>query len=118
MGFFDFLTGSDDAERAAEANRAASQDAFNRGQGYLGDYRTSALGSLGEGLTSATGALNTGLSNQVDDINRATSNATQAGSAGIAAYAPLSALGSKYGGATTSLLNALGVNGPGAFNTS
>jgi len=118
MGFFDFLTGSDDAERAAEANRAAAQQGFDRGQGYIGDYRTNALSSLGTGLDQSTDALRTGLGGQLDAYNRALGSATQAGQAGIAAYAPLSALGSKYGGATTSLLNALGVNGPGAFNTS
>jgi hypothetical protein len=118
MGFFDFLSGSDDAERAAEANRAAAQDAYNRSGSLAGTYQTGALGQLGQGLTSATGALNTGLANQLGAYSSALGSATDAGRAGIAAYAPLSALGSKYGGATTSLLNALGVNGPGAFNVS
>lgn len=118
MGFFDFLTGSDEAEQAAAANRAAAEGAYNRAGSLAGQYQTGALGALGEGLTSATGALTTGLGSQLDAYNKALADATGAGRAGVAAYAPLSGLGTKYGAATTSLLNALGVNGPGAFGTS
>lgn len=115
MGLFDFLSGSDDAERAAAANRAAAQDAFARSGNLAGQYQTGALGQLGEGLTRATGALDTGLAGQLGAYNPAIASATGAGQAGVAAYAPLSALGSKYGEATTRLLSALGV-GPNQFD--
>lgn len=118
MGLFDFLSGSDEAEQAAAANRAAAQDAYNRSGNLAGTYQTGALGQLGTGLTSATGALDTGLTNQLGAYNTALTNATGAGQAGIAAYQPLSQLGQQYGTGVTSLLNALGVNGPGAFGTS
>lgn len=115
MGLFDFLSGSDDAERAAAANRAAAQDAFNRSGNLAGTYQTGALGQLGGGLSQATGALGSGLTNQLSALNTGIGGALGAGNAAIGAYAPLSALGSKYGEATTRLLSALGV-GPNQFD--
>lgn len=118
MGLFDFLSGSDEAERAAAANRAAAQDAFNRSGNLAGTYQTGALGQIGQGLTSATGALDTGLTGQLGAYNQALSNVAGPTQAALNAYQPLSNLGAQYGTGVTSLLNALGVNGPGAFGTS
>lgn len=67
----------------------AEKEAAARNRGLLDQYKSGSLGALDSGLSNATGALNNAAS----------------------AYAPLAGLGTKYGGASTMLLDALGVNG-------
>jgi Chaperone of endosialidase len=113
MGWFDFLSGSDEAEQAAAANRAAAQQGYGLTQQAGQKYQTGALSELGTGLTQATGALGTGLGSQVDAYNKAIADATAAGKAGVEAYSPLSNLGANYGRAVNRYYDALGLNGPG-----
>src|SRR4029453_3892651 len=110
---FSFLSGSDEAEEAAAANRAAAQQGYGLTQQAGQKYQTGALSELGTGLTQATGALGTGLTSQVDAYNKAIADATSAGKAGVEAYSPLSNLGANYGRAVTRYYDALGLNGPG-----
>src|SRR3954462_542190 len=116
--FFDTLFGGGAEREAADKNRA-----------LLAQYGTTGNTALDTGLTNSTGALNTGVNNaagflgQNKDIygnlltsgtNTANTGLTnQLGALGQAgqAYAPLSALASKYGGGTDMYLNSLGVNG-------
>src|SRR5262245_24870811 len=93
-------------------NLAAATAAFGQQRDIQNQYQTGALGAIGQGLTSTVGALGTGLTNQLDAYNRALADATRAGTAGVAAYQPLSALGGQYGRAVDLYQNALGVNGP------
>lgn len=108
--FWDAITGSA-GEDAANANRIAAQTAFAQGQNVASQYREGALGELGTGLTQSIGALDTGLAGQLGEYRPAIASATDAGRAGIAAYAPLSALGDTYGTAVKSYLDEL-VGGP------
>jgi hypothetical protein len=105
MGLFDNIFGNKAAEDAAAASRASLAGYSADTRGLYNQYQTSSLGTLGTARDAALGELGP-------------SGALGAGQAAVDAYAPLSALGSKYGAATTRLLNALGVNGPGAFDTS
>lgn len=68
----------------------AEKEAADKNRGLYNDYQSKGQGYLSTGYDTARG-----------DLNNA-----------LGSYAPLSALGSKYGGASTMLLNALGVNGP------
>jgi hypothetical protein len=112
VSLFDFLSGSDEAEQAAAANRAAATAAYGQQQDIQRQYQTGALGAIGQGLTSTVGALGTGLTNQTDAYNRALAASTAAGNAGVAAYSPLSNLGASYGRPVQLYQDALGVNGP------
>lgn len=104
----------------------AERDAANRNRAALGTYATDANGYFDAGLDRSTGAVtgardtaggyldqNNGLwsdyfnrGNQT--LDSGTSRAIDAARQGGAVYDPLL---SKYGGATTMLLNSLGVNG-------
>jgi hypothetical protein len=67
----------------------AEKEAAEKNRALFNDYRTTGTQYVNEGYNTARG-----------DLGNA-----------LGAYAPLSALGGKYGGASTMLLNALGVNG-------
>src|SRR5262249_6579115 len=98
MGFFDNLFGTQAADEAAAQNRAAIQGYQNTAGGQLSDYATGASKDITDALAQASGAVGSGFGSAID------ANALQRG-----AYTNLSNLGSKYGSATTMLLNALGV---------
>src|SRR5262245_45148072 len=111
---FDFLSGSDEAEQAAAANRAAATAAYGQQTDIANQYRGSSLGALGEGLTRSTGALGAGLENQINAYTRGNADAIAAARGGVDAYSPLRDLGVNYGRAVTRYQDALGLNGPGA----
>jgi hypothetical protein len=72
----------------------AEAEAADKNRALYNQYGTQGQGYLDTGLTQSTGALNSG----------------------VGAYAPLSALASKYGAGTDMYMNSLGLNGP-AGNT-
>jgi hypothetical protein len=82
-------SGYNTATGAVDSGYGATQGYYSQGQGYLGQGQN----YLNQGQGNAIGALGTSRD------------------AAIGAYAPLSALGTKYGGATSLALGALGVNG-------
>jgi hypothetical protein len=112
MALFDFLSGSDDAERAAAANRAAALTGFQQSGNVLGQYQAGSLGALGEGLTSSTGALTSNLQAAIDAYKAGTGAATGYGQQAVAAFDPVSALATSYGKPVGTYYDALGVNGP------
>jgi hypothetical protein len=115
MGLFDAFTG-DSAKEAAERNAALYQQYGQQGTNILNQY-----GQQGNQLyqnylaqtqplfqnlqTAGQGYLQTA----ADQAQQALAGGTQQAAG---AYAPLTALGQKYGGATDLYLGALGVNGP------
>jgi hypothetical protein len=117
-GFFDTMFGGGAEREAADKNRAllaqygqtgntALDTGLSQSTGALNTGVNNAAGILGQNrdiygnlLTQGTNTLNTGLNSQLGALG----NAGQA-------YAPLSALASKYGGGTDMYLNSLGVNG-------
>jgi hypothetical protein len=117
-GFFDTLFSGGAEREAADKNRA-----------LLAQYGQTGNTALDAGLSSSTGALNTGVGNAAgilgqnkDIYGNLLASGTNTANAGLsnqlgalgnagAAYAPLSALASKYGGGTDMYLNSLGVNG-------
>jgi hypothetical protein len=112
LGIFDIFT-NDSAQRAADANRQLSLDNANTARGIYSNYGATSLADIGRGTDNAAATINSGVANARADTNSA-----------IGAYAPLSGLGAKYGGATSLYLDALGVNGAagsdrakGAFTT-
>lgn len=113
MGLFDFLSGKDDAEEAAAKNAALYQQYGANANNIYNTYGTQAGGALSGALGQATGALGTGLDQQVGAYQTGLAGALGAGNAAVGAYAPLSALGDKYGTAVNSYYDALGLNGPG-----
>jgi hypothetical protein len=113
MGLFDIFSGSDEAAKAAAQNAALYQQYGQQANNLYGTYGTQATGALGTGLDQATGALGTGLQSTVDALKAGQTGALGAGQAGVAAYTPLSNLGSQYGGAVNAYYDALGLNGPG-----
>lgn len=116
MALFDFLTGADATRDAAAKNLAAAQQGYGLTQGLIGTYQNTAVPAINQGYQTATGDINTGLGN----YNQQFGNAVGAGQAGIAAFAPLSALGSKYGQLTDLYANELmgGPNARSAYQTS
>lgn len=125
MGFLDSLT---DAFTGAPAKEAAAKtQAYLSGvgssnTGVINAGRDNAVGAIQGGAVAGRDALSTGYGAGVDATNAgydAAGNALTGGyNAGnsyydqaAGAYKPLSDLATKYGGATTLGLNALGVNG-------
>jgi hypothetical protein len=82
-------TGTLNSQGALQSGYGQANSALDANKGVYSDYGTIARGALDSGLT-----------NGVNSLNGAN-----------AAYAPLSALGAKYGAATTLGLDSLGVNG-------
>jgi hypothetical protein len=113
MGLFDLFSGKDDAEEAAAKNAALYQQYGQQAGNIYGTYGTQAGGALSGALDQSVGALGSGLTNQIDALRTGTTGALDAGRAGVGAYAPLSALGDRYGTAVNSYYDALGLNGPG-----
>lgn len=105
MGFLDALTGKSQQEAANMARIAAAQGK-KENTGFINTGLDNSLSALGTAQTGATGAVNQGYSDATGFLNNAN-----------AAYAPVSALGEKYGGASTMALNALGVNGQPGMET-
>lgn len=106
MGIFDVFTGN------------AAKDAANSTRDFLNTSRVRGLSDINAGESAATGYLTSGtdaaraaLSAGRTDLGQGTQGALGRLDQAAGAYAPLSALGSKYGAATTLGLNALGVNG-------
>lgn len=124
MGVFDVFTGDSQA-KAAEAQRSylnlvKSQTTPVIEQGY-----GNSLGFINRGANEGRTALGQGYAQGRTDLGAGYSDAQNylTGGAGAAnsylegakgAYIPLSELGTKYGGATSLALNALGVNGADA----
>jgi len=110
MGLFDIFTGAPAKKAAEQAKQAAGQQRSYFDQ--VGGANTAAieggldlsLGALTQGYNTGAGAVGQGYSDASGYLN------SGAGAA-RAAYDPLKALSSKYGGATTMALNSLGVNG-------
>ena len=65
MGLFDFLSGSDEAEEAAAANRAALAQYGGQTADLYNQYRTGATGALTGARDLALGELGTGLGQQI-----------------------------------------------------
>lgn len=113
MGLFDFFSGKDDAEEAAAKNAALYQQYGANANNIYGTYGTQSTGALNTALGQATNELGAGFENQVGALQTGLTGALNAGNAGVAAYAPLSALGEQYGRPVSSYYDALGLNGPG-----
>jgi hypothetical protein len=69
--------------------------------------------ALGAGYTTSRGDVGAGADAALGELQGGYNNASGFYDAARGAYQPLSALGQKYGGATTLALDALGVNGAG-----
>jgi hypothetical protein len=121
MGIFDVFTGNAQ-KKAAEQQRNYLSGVKNDVSGYFGDARTANTGAINTGYGDAntaltggyntgTGAINTGADSALSSLGSGASEAQGYLSGASAAYNPLDALSSKYGGATTMALNSLGVNG-------
>jgi len=112
MGIFDIFTNKS-AEEAARKNAELYAQYGREATGALRGYGTAAsdiygrLGAAGEDIYGALGTT----ADQY--LTGSTADARTALGAGREAYAPVTALGQKYGGATSLYLDALGVNGPG-----
>src|SRR5262252_7172818 len=97
MGLFDWLSGSDEAEKARQENIAVANRAFQQQGDIANTYQTGALSKLGTGLTSSLGAIDTGTEGQIGAYKTALDQSTGAAREGIDAYTPLSNLGDRYG---------------------
>lgn len=126
MGIFDAFTGS--AAKDAAAQNAALYQQYGQQAGQLlgqagniyGNAGTTAAGQLADYGGQAKGALQSGVGN----ANALYGQAAGAEQNAIGAYAPLAALGQKYGAGSNLYMDALGINGPegvaraqGAFTT-
>lgn len=107
---------------AAQNNRAYLDRTRGENMGYIDDGQRASLANIGSGAGLARYYLSDGYYTGRDAINEGAGqgygflNQGAVGARGAldnarGAYDSLSALGSKYGGATTLALNALGVNG-------
>lgn len=92
-------------------------DALGQSTGYINRGYGSARDALKTGYDTSTGAVTSGASGALGYLDQGTRDALGRLDSARSAYTPLSGLGSKYGGATTLALNALGVNGADAANT-
>lgn len=104
MGIFDALTGKSQQE-AANQQRLIAAQTKNENTGTINNGLNASLAALGTGYGNATGGVNQGYTDAMTALNGGRSYLDAAG-------ANLGALTGKYGGATTTALNALGVNGP------
>lgn len=110
MGIFDIFN-NDAATEAATKNAALYQGYGATGNGIFNNYGANSNTALTAGMTGATGALDTGIANSTGAVTNGVNTATAAGNNAVGAFAPLGALGQKYGGATGLYLDSLGVNG-------
>lgn len=122
MGIFDIFTG-DSVKKAAEKQRAFLDEKSGQSKAYIDDALTKSLGFTTSGYGNARGALTTGYNTGTGAVNSGADLSLAALDSGVtgaldrvdaargAATQPLTALGGKYGTATQTYLNALGVNG-------
>lgn len=126
MGIFDniagLFTGSNSA-KAAEDQRnylagvqnqgnAAITGGYNTATGAINSGTQAALDALAKAYGGGTNAINAGYDSAGNNLYNAYANQIGALRGAGAAYDPLAALASKYGGATTTALGALGVGTP------
>lgn len=122
MGIFDIFTG-DPMKEAAEQQRQflAGEKAQGRGDieggltnatGYVNTGALAGRDALKLGYNTSTGAINTGADQALNYLGTGTNQALASLRTAGDSFAPLSALGQKYGQGTDLYLNALGVNGP------
>lgn len=121
MGIFDIFTGAP-AQRAAAQQRAHFDKTQQTGNTQLDNalmnstnFVTAGTGgardALGAGYDTATGAVRSGAASGQGYINQGVTGAQNAYGQAGAAFDPLSALASKYGGGTNLYLDSLGVGG-------
>lgn len=130
MGIFDLFTGDPAKEAAATSrnNLLTTQGTItdrtnttaNQAAGYLNTGHGDARSNLATGYGTSTGAINTGATNALGYLNQGSTDAMgQLGQARTdltangGAYAPLSALATKYGAGSNLYADALGINGAG-----
>lgn len=104
MGFFDTLT---NAFTGAPAQQAADQT-----RNYLTSVNNTGRNDLQAAYERGTAATNAGSNQAIDYLGQGRTGALDQLTGARGAYSPLSALGAKYGAATGTALDALGVNGP------
>lgn len=118
MGTFADMFGGDSEKQAADANRGLYNQYRKDGVGFLSSGLESSIASLGKGYGDANATLadskniwgNYGTTANSAFDKGLTGSLAALGSA-RAAYDPVAALAAKYGGATSTLLDSLGVNG-------
>jgi len=121
MGIFDIFTGRP-AREAADSQRELYKFVDARGRGDVDAALSGATGAvrggtaagrgdLGFGYDAAAGAVNAGTDDALNALDAGTAGSTRLFDDARAPYAPLSALGRKYGAGTDLYLDALGVNG-------
>lgn len=103
MGFLDSLTNVFTGKPAAEAAEKSRQ--------YLAGVNTAGRGDIEAGLAAGRGAITGGTATGRADIGAGYGDASGFLAGAGNAFAPLSALGQKYGGGTDLYLDALGVRG-------
>jgi hypothetical protein len=121
MGIFDLFTGAPQKQAAAQTRQYLGgvkddltgmyKDTLTNNQDATRAWYGDARDSLSGGYNTGTGAINTGADSALSALGSGASDAQGYLSGASAAYNPLDALSSKYGGATTMALNSLGVNG-------
>lgn len=90
---------------------APAQEAGTNTRNYLSGVQNTGNIAIDTGVSGASGALTGGYNTATGAVNTGYNDAQNYYGQAAGAYQPLSALGSKYGGATTLGLDALGVNG-------
>jgi hypothetical protein len=122
MGVLGDIFGGDSQKEAAEATRSylnmtkgqerpAIDAAYAQAMDYSMGYGNSARGALNTGYQQGRGDVGQGAGDALGYLGAGSADAMGRLDAAKGAYTPLSQLGSKYGGATSMALNALGVNG-------
>lgn len=114
MALFDFLSGSDEAEQAAAANRAALQGYGTNLNNIYGTYQTGSLNALGSARDAALAALTGGYGAAGDTLRTGLDKSAAAGQGAINAYGTLSDLGKSYQPAIDAYYGSLGIGGPAA----
>lgn len=118
MSIFDAFTGAP-AKRAAEQTRTFLDNTRTQGNADIQSGYDTATGAVRQGTAGARGALSGSYNDALGFANQGTGGALgyiDQGTQGAlgrldSSYAPLSALGNKYGAGTSLYLDALGVNG-------
>lgn len=119
-GFFDTLFGGGAEKEAAAKNRSLYDAYQTNGTTNLTNGLNTSLASLGQGYGNANATLgqNTGVWNNYGQTANSALDSGMSGASGALGqargdFAPLTALGQKYGGGTSLYLDSLGVNGAG-----
>lgn len=121
MALWDVFTGAPAKEAAGQQRTFLDQTrttgnadilgGLDAARGYITGAGTAANSALGTGYTLGTGAVGAGADQALGYLGSGTTNALGRLDQAGGAYDSLSALGSKYGGATSLALGGLGVNG-------